>query len=102
MGKIIFLNLVILLFLCTEITSGLQVDTDNDGLSDFQETHKYLTNPNNTDSDGDGISDGDWNERREYAYSIRTILRFMHPFDEDALNDNFQDANVLEQEDYYS
>jgi len=26
----------------------------------------------------------------------------MHPFDEDALNDNFQDANVLEQEDYYT
>jgi hypothetical protein len=77
------------------------VDTDDDGLSDFQEIHKYLTDPNNPDTDDDGISDGDWQERREYTYWVRSILRFMPPFDEDALNDDFQDANVLEQEDYY-
>jgi len=87
--------------LCTEITLGQQVDTDGDGLSDYQETHKYLTNPNKADSDDDGVSDGDWDERREYTYSVRSILRFMYPFDEDALNDDFQDAIVLEQEDYY-
>lgn len=34
------------------------VDTDKDGLSDFQEK-RYGTDPNNPDSDGDGVKDGD-------------------------------------------
>ena len=44
-------------------------DTDNDGLSDYEEEHTYLSNPNNPDTDGDGLNDGievtywgtDWN-----------------------------------------
>jgi hypothetical protein len=28
------------------------------GLSDFHEKYKYLTDPQNKDTDGDGISDG--------------------------------------------
>jgi len=71
------------------------IDTDGDGLSDFQEGHKYLTDPTKPDSDGD------WNERREYTYSVRTILQYMPPFDEDALNDDFQDARVLQKQDDY-
>jgi hypothetical protein len=35
---------------------SLFVDTDNDGLSDADETH-YRTDPNNPDTDGDGASD---------------------------------------------
>jgi hypothetical protein len=76
-------------------------DSDGDGLPDFQEVHKYLTDPNKKDTDGDGISDGDWNERREYTYSVRSILRFMPPLDSAALNDDFQDARVLEQRNDY-
>jgi len=34
------------------------VDTDKDGLSDYEEVRIYLTNPLNTDSDGDGYLDG--------------------------------------------
>lgn len=34
-------------------------DTDGDGLKDGEEVKTYLTNPLNTDSDGDGLSDGD-------------------------------------------
>jgi hypothetical protein len=34
-------------------------DTDGDGISDGDEVHKYHTNPLNPDSDGDGLSDGD-------------------------------------------
>jgi len=82
---------------CVHVAGNL--DSDNDGLSDFQETHKYLTDPVKSDTDGDGVSDGDWNERREYSYSVRSILQFMPPFDEDALNDDFQDAQVLEKRD---
>ncbi|HIJ54228.1 MAG TPA: transglutaminase domain-containing protein [Planctomycetes bacterium] len=82
-------------------TNSKAIDTDGDGLCDFQEIHKYLTNPTKKDSDGDGISDGDWNEQREYSYSVRTILQFMPPFNKAALNDDFQDARVLEKRDDY-
>ncbi|NIR10158.1 MAG: hypothetical protein GTN82_32460, partial [Candidatus Aminicenantes bacterium] len=71
-------------------TNSNAIDTDGDGLSDFQEIHKYLTDPTKKDSDGDGVPDGDWNERREYSYSVRTILQFMPPFNRAALNDDFQ------------
>jgi hypothetical protein len=76
-------------------------DSDGDGLSDFQEIHKYLTDPNKKDTDGDGVPDGDWNERREYTYSICSTFQFMPPFDSAALNDDFQDARILEQRDDY-
>jgi hypothetical protein len=85
-----------------EIKAGLDaVDSDGDGLSDFQEVHKYLTDPMKMDTDGDGVPDGNWNERREYTYSVRSILRLMPPLDENDLNDDFQDARVLEKADDY-
>lgn len=39
-------------------TSLSAVDTDRDGISDFQEINQYLTDPTLADSDGDGLSDG--------------------------------------------
>ena len=33
------------------------VDTDNDGVTDFDEVNIHLSNPNLTDTDGDGLSD---------------------------------------------
>jgi len=33
-------------------------DTDNDGLSDFEERFVYFTDPENPDTDGDGLTDG--------------------------------------------
>ncbi len=41
--------------------SGLQIagkDSDSDLLADYLETEKYLTDPNNPDTDGDGVIDG--------------------------------------------
>lgn len=35
------------------------IDTDNDGLTDVDETGKYKTDPLKADTDGDGYSDGD-------------------------------------------
>jgi len=34
-------------------------DTDGDGLTDGEEVHKYHTNPLNPDTDGDGLTDGE-------------------------------------------
>lgn len=39
-------------------TNNVPVDTDGDGLADFQE-ELLGTNPNNADTDGDGVSDGE-------------------------------------------
>jgi outer membrane protein OmpA-like peptidoglycan-associated protein len=36
-----------------------KADTDEDGLSDFEEYDQYKTDPLNPDSDGDGLNDGD-------------------------------------------
>jgi uncharacterized repeat protein (TIGR01451 family) len=37
---------------------SLPPDTDQDGLSDVEETGTYGTDPNNADTDGDGVEDG--------------------------------------------
>lgn len=76
-----------------------EIDTDGDGLSDFQELHKYGTDPAKKDSDGDGTPDGAWDERREYAYTVRTVVRVMRPVDDSGFQDDFQDARVLEETD---
>lgn len=39
-------------------TDPRNVDTDNDGLSDFDEINKYKTDPLKTDTDGDTLKDG--------------------------------------------
>ena len=70
-------------------------DTDRDGLSDFQELHKYLTDPAAADSDKDGTPDGDWDERREYAYTVRTLVRVVGPASVDAVDD-YQDARITD------
>jgi len=36
----------------------LNIDIDEDGLTDYDEINIYRTNPNNPDTDGDGINDG--------------------------------------------
>lgn len=77
------------------------VDTDRDGLSDFRERHKHFTDPAKADSDGDGTNDGDWEERREYAYTLRSIVQVLPPVTDDVLVDDYQDARVLERCDGY-
>lgn len=70
-------------------------DADRDGLSDFHETHKYFTDPRKADSDGDGVPDGDWHERREFTYSVRAVMHVMAPFDVASMSDDYQDVRVL-------
>jgi hypothetical protein len=72
-------------------------DRDGDGLSDFQEVHKYRTDPSRKGTAGDGVSDGDWARRREFTYSVRALIRLMPPYNLTALNDDYQDARVVSQ-----
>ena len=71
-------------------------DTDADGLTDYEEYCKYRTNPTLADSDGDGTPDADWNERREYTYSIRAVLELKPPWNLESMNDLFQDAQLMQ------
>lgn len=73
------------------------IDTDGDGLSDIAEKHKYFTDPAKADSDGDGMPDGQAQERREYAYSIRTCIRVMKPYDLASMTDDYQDATLIQE-----
>jgi hypothetical protein len=83
------------------VNGSNQIDSDGDGLSDFQEIHKYQTNAQKKDSDGDGSPDSDWHERREYTYSVRSVVKIMRPCNLEAINDDYQDARVLsETKDY--
>ena len=74
-----------------------EADGDHDGLSDFDETHKYATDPKRSDTDGDGVPDGDWSERRESTYSIRFLVAHLPPAE--AVTDAFQDARVISRDD---
>lgn len=73
------------------------VDADGDGLADFHEIHKYCTNPHKKDSVGLGTSDGDWQQRREFNYSVRAVVRVMPPYNLKALTDDYQDVRVLKE-----
>ena len=77
-------------------TLPITVDSDKDGLTDYEEYCKYQTDPTLVDSDGDGRPDTDWDERREYAYTIRAVLELKPPWNLEAMNDLFQDARLME------
>jgi hypothetical protein len=72
-------------------------DTDGDGLPDFQEIHKYRTDPGKKDTAGAGVADGDWAQRRQFTYSVRAVVRVMPPYNLAAMNDDYQDVRVLAQ-----
>jgi len=59
-------------------------DTDNDGISDYLETHKYHTDPNNPDTDNDGLND------YQEIFKYRT-----DPFNPDTDNDGLNDYQEI-------
>ncbi len=81
--------------------AGAGDDSDADGLSDFAEIHKYCTDPKRQDSDGDGITDGDWHERREFTYTVRSVAKVMRPCNLSVVSDEYQDARVLSETEHY-
>jgi len=85
------------LLIVATLLGSAEPDADRDGLSDFHEVHKYFTDPQKADTDGDGVPDGDWDERREYAYSVRAVMHVMSPFDVASMNDDYQDVRVLDE-----
>lgn len=48
---------ILILLIPAFARAGINIDSDNDGLSDEIETRVYYTDPNNPDTDGDGYND---------------------------------------------
>jgi hypothetical protein len=97
---------IIVLAMCFQMGSALasvaeDLDSDGDGLSDYQEIHKYLTDPQKKDSDSDGIPDGGWDERQEYTYTIRSVVKVIRLVNIETINDDYQDARVLSENENY-
>jgi hypothetical protein len=72
-------------------------DSGGDGLSDFQKVHKYFIDPHKKSAAGKHGSDSDWEERREFTYSVRAVIRIMPPYNLAAINDDYQDVRVRSQ-----
>ena len=75
-----------------------EIDTDADGLADYDEYCKYRTDATRADSDGDGKIDSDWNERREYTYTIRAVCEINDPVNLEDMNDLFQDVKIISEQ----
>ncbi|MCR9244239.1 MAG: hypothetical protein NXI31_04350 [bacterium] len=82
---------------CLPAMAQAAKDRDRDRVSDFHEVHKYRTDPTKADTDGDGVPDGEWRERREYQYTVRVVVQVMRPVTPDYLNDDYQDVRVLDE-----
>jgi len=67
----------------------LIIDTDLDGVSDYEEYHNYSTNPQDNDSDGDGMPDG-----YELFISFSDPSKYDYDKDADGFYD-FEDCNDL-------
>jgi hypothetical protein len=70
-------------------------DSDGDGLSDFQEAHKYGTDPQRKVSSNDGVADSESNQRREFTHSVRAVVRVMPQYNIEQMSDDYQDVRVL-------
>lgn len=73
-------------------------DSDGDGLSDYAEIHKYGTDPHKRDTAGKGVSDSDWDQRKEFTYTITSVLRVLKPCNPAVMSDDYQDVRVLAQD----
>lgn len=78
-------------------------DFDNDGLLDYYEIYRNFTDPSNPDTDGDGVLDGEWEERVEFTYTIKAQVRLIKPYDLEFMDNHIhQDINVIEETDEYA
>jgi hypothetical protein len=87
--KIFFISLLTFNFGLFYIQAEI-VDTDNDGLSDYDELNIYYSNPNNPDTDGDGYDD--WTEIKNGYSPInpKKVTLKQLDADKDGLSDDLE------------
>lgn len=72
--------------------AALDDDSDNDGLSDWEEVNATGTNPLHWDTDGDGLSDADELIATGGTWPKRTFVQESDPLDPDTDDDGLPDA----------
>jgi hypothetical protein len=92
MTPLILLGLCAILFGRTD-----HGDSTVNRLPDFQLAHKYRIDASKKDAAANAARDGDRQQRREFTYSVRAVIRLMPPYNLDALNDDYQDVRVVSQ-----
>jgi hypothetical protein len=73
-------------------------DTDSDGLTDYQEIHKYLTDPRQSHTAGSAKPDGDAEQRKESTYTVTSVVQLAKPFRLEDMTDDYQDARLISQD----
>ncbi|NOR59358.1 MAG: fibronectin type III domain-containing protein [Methanosarcinales archaeon] len=72
---------------------NIDICTDEDGLTDYDEINIYRTNPNDPDTDGDGINDGNevkfWGYDWDMDFDNDGTINLLDP---DSDNDGFSDG----------
>ena len=76
-------------------TDPLKKDTDDDGLTDFDELFKTFTDPTMYDTDSNGISDGQEDPDNDGLNNIREMEYGTDPFDEDTDKDGLTDGDEV-------
>ncbi|HVZ40076.1 MAG TPA: OmpA family protein [Candidatus Kapabacteria bacterium] len=66
------------------MTDPRNPDTDGDNLSDYDEVNKYNTSPNNKDTDGDGLTDG-----------AEEMIYHTNPLNKDSDGDGLRDGQEV-------
>src|SRR5579872_6124268 len=89
--------LAVAMMAAAQTASTPDIDTDRDGLSDFAEAHKYGTDPTKANTAG-GIPDGDWDQRKEFTYTITSVMRLAKPYNIADMNDDYQDARLISED----
>ncbi len=83
---IVFLITIVIASLVFADNPDVYKDTDNDGLTDYQEKAIYQTSWNNSDTDNDGYNDG-----QEVANNYSPKQKYLKMYEADTDNDGLND-----------
>jgi hypothetical protein len=94
MKKIIFSGLVFFLFssffFISPVRAAGAVDSDNDGINDYDEMNIYHTDPNKADTDGDGFNDKEELVNGFSPFTPGKVRLEDSDFDKDGLSDRME------------
>ena len=77
--------------------TGAEHDAPNDGLSGYARVHKYSIDPQSAIPSGaPGLNSQD--QRKEFTYTITSVMRIAKPFNLADMTDDYQDARLISED----
>ena len=81
----------------TPSQTGAKRDDANDKLTEYVKVHKYSIDPQHVNAPGTlGVNGVD--ERKEFTYTITTVMRIAKPFNLADMTDDYQDARLISED----